>query len=306
MQSNYLDEYHYFINEVLKKESVEDSKEEERVKEETPTVTHFIPSLNQVTTDVDKLNKRIFFIGKRREMRCTILGVVEPGNEPIILLTPKKLAEDVPRILVIGGMHGNEPCGPYAILRALNTLSDEILSKCNLSFIPCINPYGLRMGDRSDVQKDDPNRGYIHQDEVEQKDTSQSGDVLMQHKKVLLNLGRDCFVSLHEDWEQKEFYCYVNEKGKEDGDKEALSNEIIETAKSHFPIRERGEIGSARVTRGVVKGTHDGSFEDFMFDNLSKICVTIETPGLEPIDERMLCAVDCLETIINYVSEIHK
>lgn len=282
-----------------REETQEDDKEERRVKEHTPTITQFIPSLNQITTDVDKFNKRVFFTGQQRGLRCIILGTVEPNSDPVILLTPKRFLEGRPRILVIGGMHGNEPCGPYAILKALETISDETLFSCNISFIPCINPYGLRMGDRTDNDRDDPNRGYIHKDKIEQKDTTQSGDVLMNNKNLLLNLGRDCFVSLHEDWEEESFYCYVSEQ---DGDKE-LGDEIIEVAKMHFDIKEGGKVGSAKVSGGKLDSSHDGSFEDFMYDNASKICVTIETPGMKPIDERILCAIDCIEKIIEYTCE---
>ena len=155
------------------------------------------------------------------------------------------------------------------------------------------------MGDRTDNDRDDPNRGYIHKDKIEQKDTTQSGDVLMDNKNLLLNLGRDCFISLHEDWEEENFYCYVSER---DGSSK-LGDEIVETAKMHFDIKEGGKIGSAKVSGGTLGGSHDGSFEDFMYDNASKICVTIETPGMKPIDERILCAVDCVEKVIEYVDE---
>ena len=46
------------------------------------------------------------------------------------------------RVLITGGMHGDEPAGVEAVLQFLARDNTALLKKFSFVIIPCINPYG--------------------------------------------------------------------------------------------------------------------------------------------------------------------
>jgi protein MpaA len=64
-------------------------------------------------------------------------------------------------VLIIGGIHGDEPASVIAVIRLAKHLEKNPgLTKNRAVLIPCLNPDGLRIGTRTNGNKIDINRNY--------------------------------------------------------------------------------------------------------------------------------------------------
>jgi len=79
-------------------------------------------------------------------------------------------------VLVIGVFHGDEPQGKYLIEKYLKTFtsSKSKISRKGKLFIPCLNPDGMQLGQRTNVNGVDLNRNFPTKNWGE--DTSAAGD----------------------------------------------------------------------------------------------------------------------------------
>jgi L,D-peptidoglycan transpeptidase YkuD (ErfK/YbiS/YcfS/YnhG family)/predicted deacylase len=59
--------------------------------------------------------------------------------------------EPGPRVIVLGGVHGNEPCGPAGIAKAMHALRSRrlTLEKGSVTFVPVANPKAYRINQRA-------------------------------------------------------------------------------------------------------------------------------------------------------------
>ena len=100
------------------------------------------------------------------------------------------------------GMHGDEPAGPLALKRLIQ--SGVLESGDSWLICPVINPTGLAAGTRENFQGIDINRDYLKQSSVEAR----------AHASWLCGKNIDVMFSLHEDWESTGFYFYeINQAG---------------------------------------------------------------------------------------------
>ena len=79
-------------------------------------------------------------------------------------------------VLVIGVFHGDEPQGKYLIEKYLKTFtsSKSKISRKGKLFIPCLNPDGMQLGQRTNANGVDLNRNFPTKNWGE--DTSAAGD----------------------------------------------------------------------------------------------------------------------------------
>ena len=83
----------------------------------------------------------------------------------------KLIGEHSAKTLIIGVFHGDEPQGKYLIEEYL---SKSMNASKGLLFIPCLNPDGMQLGTRTNVNGVDLNRNFPTKNWGE--DTSSAGD----------------------------------------------------------------------------------------------------------------------------------
>lgn len=105
-----------------------------------------------------------------------------------------------PKIVLVAGVHGDEPAGPWALLELVE--SGELSSREWFSYRiwPCTNPSGFDAGTRGSVDCADINRTFA--------DGGQSPEARAilranRQEKFLLS------IDLHEDCDALGFYCYA-------------------------------------------------------------------------------------------------
>ncbi|MBC8457362.1 MAG: succinylglutamate desuccinylase/aspartoacylase family protein [Deltaproteobacteria bacterium] len=200
---------------------------------------------NYRPTDPVRFTQRLYQLASKRGFLVQKLG--NTGSDPIILVTPKELNSG-PNLLIAAGFHGDEPAGCWGILHFLETVSPDLLSKSNLSFLPLVNPSGFRHGKRTNDGGENPNSGFCHTNSG-QPEPSREGLILVKHLPMLKSLAKDGFLSLHEDIELEQFYIYTFENADVPGPfSEALR---AEAAKFTEPYPD-GRLEGGLVCNGII------------------------------------------------------
>jgi protein MpaA len=89
--------------------------------------------------------------------KWSITGGTNRGNEIMM----RVFGSGPKTVLIIGGIHGDEPASVIAVIRLAKHLEKNPgLTKNRAVLIPCLNPDGLRIGTRTNGNKIDINRNY--------------------------------------------------------------------------------------------------------------------------------------------------
>ncbi len=234
-----------------------------------------------LASDMDTLLREIIDAGKQRGLISVNLGQI--GHDPLLLLRAPVSSDSRPCLLLAGGFHGEEPAGCWGLLDFLKLAPNHLFERAAISILPAVNPSGLRKGQRRNVWGENPNRGFCPAS-TDQPEPSREGAILLDNLPMLLEIGRDGFISLHEDNEMRSFYLFTFEKAESPG---AFSLELKATEERYFPRVPDGMVEGSHVKEGIVFRECDGSFEDRMFhEGVPKTACT-ETPGLYPMDTRV-------------------
>jgi predicted deacylase len=217
----------------------------------------------------------------RDDYEQVILGEVE-GN-PIVLLKPKKMRKSK-RVLITSVAHGDETSGLSAILNLINDGFED--NDVDVSFIPLLNPTGFIKGTREDEEEKNPNRGYIR----DLDPISSEGEIIKKNIRILNALARDAFLDMHEDPREKNFYMYEYAK-----EQSVVAKEILKIGKKHFKKLFDGGILNSE------EDNEDGSLEDYMHENGSKISIVTEIPGKWPIEKRIEASIEIIKKFVELI-----
>jgi protein MpaA len=135
-------------------------------------------------------------------------------------LTAWEKAGTGPTVYISSGIHGDEPAGPLAVVRLLE--SGLFNSQINWRICPVLNPTGLAAGVRDNHLGLDLNRDYY---------LRVSSEVSAHARWIESSAAPDIFLSLHEDWEVKDFYLYEINTGT---DEPHIARGILEAVSEHF------------------------------------------------------------------------
>ena len=217
------------------------------------------------------------------------LGMVD--DCPIILLTPKTTS-NAKKILVAAGFHGNEYAGVWGIINFLQYCTNLE----NISFLPLVSPIAFRENRRYGKDNKISNQGFCHPEM--NLIPSDEGKILISHAGLLLSLGRDGFISLHEAPEKKMFYVYAFEKGDQPS---SIPIELLRVGAKQFGYAADGTTmqygGTAKD--GIIFNFHDSSFEDFMFENGVPHSIVTETPTNGNLGKRIKTITQIIDTFIH-------
>jgi len=188
---------------------------------------------------------------------------------PQFALKSRDWNDELPTMLVTGGVHGYETSGVQGALQFIDRHAADYAGKANLAMVPCVSPWGYERINRWNPDALDPNRSF-HADSPARESASLMRFVAPFRDRVLIH------IDLHEttDTDESEFRPALAardgvayEPGEiPDGfylvdDSEhpqpALQRAVIEAVAkvTHIaPADERGEIiGSPVVAPGVIE-----------------------------------------------------
>ncbi len=150
------------------------------------------------------------------------------AEDEIRVWTRSAIGQTRHTVCLSSGIHGDEPCGPMALLRFLEVAS---LSKdCDWVIAPLLNPTGYRVGTRENAEGIDLNRDFYRRRSAEV--TALIDWWNTRSPKSLIHL------SLHEDWEADGFYLYEILTSTNS----PVGEELMDKFRQHFPVEEEGLV----------------------------------------------------------------
>ena len=156
--------------------------------------------------------------------RIETVGVVD--DYPIHRVSLEDGLDRKKRILITGGIHGDEPAGPASVLRFLERDNTYLLQRFKFLILPCINPHGYVHNTRENKRGVDLNRSF------EETDIAEINFV----KEAIEGQRFDFCIDFHEDWEAKGVYLYEAQR-----DEQWIGPEITRQIEKIGPID--GEAG---------------------------------------------------------------
>ncbi len=90
-------------------------------------------------------------------------GRLEYGGEtyPLLALRSRDWRDDLPVMLVTGGVHGYETSGVHGALRFLELHAADYAGRANLLVAPCVSPWAYERIHRWNPDAIDPNRSFV-------------------------------------------------------------------------------------------------------------------------------------------------
>lgn len=242
------------------------------------------------SSDVGMLLSGFTEISSKIGYRFEVLGTL--GEFPLILLRPKELVVG-PRVLVAAGFHGEEPAGCWGALTFLQERIETLNLGVSMSVLPIINPTGIKNRRRRNDWGENPNDGYCHDDGPPSKE----GRILLDNLSLLCELGKDGFLTLHEDKDVERFYVYGYENHDEPGE---FTKMLRDTLSLCFEQQPDGFIEGDAISEGMIFNDHDGSFEDLLFHEGVIHTACTETPGLMSFASRVIANVELIDAFVRY------
>jgi len=189
------------------------------------------------------------------------------------------------RVLVTGGVHGNEPAGCTWVTELVSVLADRPQLYRNVSFdlVPLVNPWGWNRDIRYNREGRDINRDFASFE--------------TQEARILESLfdseGYDLAIDHHEDPDAGGFYLY--QYAKRDT---TLSRTVIEEIrKLGYPIEQDVHMVILRTRDGLIDAPGWGlrymrltgqlSITNYLRLEHSREVYTIETPTHLPMEDRL-------------------
>jgi len=252
-----------------------------------------IKSDEEKSRDVDEFFSRILASADKKKYKIDTLGIV--GNDPIYFLRPE-LTETKPRVLIAGGFHGEEPAGSWGLLRFIEEADSKFFENCSISFLPLVNPTGIRQGRRQNDWGENPNAGFCHQF-PSQSGPSKEGHILLGNLDLLKQHSRDGFISLHEDIDCVEYYIYTFENSEHPG---KFSHRLRQAEEIFFNPMPNGMFEVGMINNGIIFNHCDGSFEDRLFHEGIPRTACTETPGKLEFKKRVEANTKIIEYFVDY------
>jgi predicted deacylase len=246
------------------------------------------------SNDSDALLQRWKALREAGGWRAEVPGCV--GDDALSLLHRPARDPAAPRLLIAAGFHGEEPAGPWGLLRFIGGADSDLLDRVHLTLLPLVNPSGFRAGRRFNDWGENPNRGFGAN--AGGVDPSREGRVLLGLADRLRDAGRDGVLSCHEDVKQPAHgYIYSLERASAPG---PFSLALLAANAQHFPIHPDGEVDGCPIRGGIVFNRHDGSFEAWTMELGVARAACVETPGQADIAGRIAAQAAMAEAFVRY------
>lgn len=228
---------------------------------------------------------------KRLDVPVELLGTVH--DYPIHQICLTSSARTPRRVLITGGMHGDEPAGIEAVLQFLERDNTTFLKDFSFLVIPCINPYGYVHNIRETLDGIDINRAF---------ETDDVAEVAIV-KKALGQTQFSLAIDFHEDYDATGFYLYEGKR-----DEKYICPRLTTAAKAIGPLDpdDPGE-DAPDLAEGVYKvATSWGTqgLTPYLLHFHSEHVIISETPTVWQLEQRVALHLTILDTALDLISEM--
>lgn len=174
------------------------------------------------------------------ESELTVVDTVIIGKRKYPLIKVVLGEGNSRRVLISGGIHGDEPAGVETICTFLeNKLYRDFLKDWEFTLLPCINPSGFEAGTRNNLNDVDLNRKF--------KEKAVPQEVAFARN--ILSRPYDLDLELHEDTDSPGYYIYQKDLAEE---LSPLGRAILDRVESVHPLNLAEEIEEIPADRGLL------------------------------------------------------
>ena len=196
------------------------------------------------------------------------------------------------RILISGGIHGDEPAGVETICSFLeNKLYKDFLNDWEFTLLPCINPTGYELGTRNNQDDIDLNRMF--------KETTVPREI--DFVKSVLDQPYDLDLELHEDVDTPGYYLYQKDQSSE---LSSLGRVILDRVETIHPLNLAEEIEESPADRGLLSRLsepHEMEWWPMALYAYTRGCrhvCTLETSPALPMEVRVKAHLLAIQTAL--------
>ena len=227
-------------------------------------------------------------------MLIQTLGYIKYSSDsyPFLKITTNNNSSK--RVLISGGIHGDEPAGVEAICQFIEKRKYQpFLNEWEFTFLPCINPYGYEYNQRENKDDIDLNRMFK-----------------VQHPPLEVKLSKSTFkssyfnltIELHEDIDSSGYYIF-QKSNRPFGMK--LGYKILDAASKVIPINSNKIIDDLKSENGLIHKTKEINemewwpMAGYSLAMKTDHCFTLETPTKLPIQIRTKAHLSALKNALN-------
>jgi hypothetical protein len=199
------------------------------------------------------------------------------------------------RVLISGGIHGDEPAGVETICTFIeNKLYKNFLSDWEFTLLPCINPSGIEAGTRNNKDDIDLNRKF-RENQVPRE---------VAFVKNALDQPYDLDLELHEDIDSPGYYLYQKDQTT---DLSSLGRTILDRVESIHPLNMAEKIEEVPADRGLLSRLSEPDEMEwwpmalYAFTRGCSHVLTLETSPALPMDVRIKAHLLAIQTALEYL-----
>ena len=193
-------------------------------------------------------------------------------------ISPLRTPHSAFRIYISTGIHGDEPAGPLAALKLIET--NNWPEHAEIFLLPCLNPTGFVLNRRENADGIDLNRDYRN---------SKAAETLAHVAWLERQPEFDLYLCLHEDWESRGFYLYEQNPDA----RPSLAEKIIAAVEKVCPIDTSETIEDRPARHGIIRPNikpherPDWPEAFYLITNKSRQGYTLEAPSDFPLASRV-------------------
>ncbi len=221
------------------------------------------------------------------DLPLDLIGTIH--DYPIYQIRLESSANVPKKVLITGGVHGDEPAGVEAVLQFLARKNAEFLKRFAFVVVPCVNPYGFVHDTRENRDGVDINRSF---------ETEEVSEVAIV-KKALGQTQFSLAIDFHEDYDATGFYLYEGRRNEQ-----YIGAKIANVVKSIGPIdtEDSGE-DAPDIAEGVYKVASEWGTQglaSYLLHFHSEHVIITETPTVWPLEQRAALHLGVLDTALTY------
>ena len=199
------------------------------------------------------------------------------------------------RVLISGGIHGDEPAGVQTIVSFLeNRLYLDFLNHWEITLLPCINPSGYDAGTRNNYADIDLNRKF--------KENRTPTEVTFV--KDVFGNPYQLDLELHEDVDSSGYYLYQKEPSKT---LSPLGRIILDQVEPLHPLNTAEEIEGIPADRGLLSRLSDPDEMEwwpmalYAYQQGCRHIFTLESSPEFPMKQRVNAHLKAIKTALDFV-----
>ncbi|MBL1271143.1 MAG: M14 family metallocarboxypeptidase [Oceanospirillales bacterium] len=192
-----------------------------------------------------------------------------PDTYPLMAIRSRDWRDDLPVVLITGGVHGYETSGVHGALQFVDQRAEDYAGRANLLIAPCVSPWAYERIHRWNPNAVDPNRSF-RDDSAAEESAALMRLVAPVRERALMHM------DLHEttDTDESEFrpalaardgksfesceipdgFYLVDDSENPHSEFQLAVIEAVEMVTHIAPADENGEIlGSPMAARGVIQ-----------------------------------------------------